>query len=68
MDKEIESICIIDWCGGYKYSGFWCDYIPDENKVKFGGEWEDVPDLICDSIPTYQECEEHAKKHTSFEF
>lgn len=63
-----KSICIIDWCGGYKYCGFWADYFPNENKVKFGGEWYDVPDLSINHEPTAEQCEEHAKKHTSFEF
>ena len=63
-----DSVCIIDWCGGYKNGGFWCDYFPDKGVVKFGGEWFDVPDLIVDSEPTNEECEIHAKKYSSFKF
>lgn len=66
--RKMRSICIIDWCGSYKYSGWWCDYFPNENKVVFGGEWEDVPDLTIDHIPTTEECEKHAREHTSFRF
>jgi len=63
-----ESICIIDWCGGYKNGGFWCDYFPNENIVKFGGEWSDVPNLIIDRKPTQAECNNHAEKYTAFKF
>jgi len=63
MARE-ESICIIDWCGGGKNSGYWSDYFPYENVVKFGGEWWDIPDLIIDHQPTEDECREHISKYS----
>lgn len=51
-----NSICIIDFAGNHKYGGFWADYFPQEKKVKFGGEWYDIPDMEVDHRPSEKEC------------
>ena len=60
MDNE--AICIIDYAGNYKYPGFWCDYFPHEQIVKFGGDWYDIPSMKIDHQPTDDECYKHVEK------
>jgi hypothetical protein len=61
MEKDTvsTSICIVDWNGRYKPSGFpgtfWADYWPNEKVVTFGGDWSDVPDMPSAVEPTEQE-------------
>lgn len=48
----MDSVCIVDFCGNARQSGFWADYFPGDAKTYFGGAWASVPPMPCDVEPT----------------
>lgn len=66
-----RSVCIIDFCGGYrseKYGYFYpvsmsADYFPDESLTYFTGLWCEVPPMPSPSEPTESQCEDWAAKY-----
>lgn len=70
IEIEDDSICIEDFNGKYVFpTAWWCDW--ENGIVRFGGEWEDVPDMPLPQRPTLRglrktrrECYKWVKKHT----
>jgi hypothetical protein len=65
-ETEDGSICVFDFNGytagpGHFPVAMWADYFPNEGVVKFGGDWEDIPDWHVSEEPTEEEVEKNAE-------
>jgi hypothetical protein len=57
-----KDVCIVDWNAGGRFpTSFWADW--DGEKVVFGGDWRDVPDMPAKREPTQKRVYAWAHKH-----
>jgi hypothetical protein len=60
-------VCIVDFEGytkpGHFHTSMWADWYPHHKFVRFGGDWNDVPDMPATSEPTEEAVEAWAAKH-----
>lgn len=59
------SICVFDFCGysepGHFPISMWADW--DGEKTVFGGDWQDIPDMLGTKEPSEEEVLAWVRKH-----